>query len=106
MRQRPSSFLALAKQPSGCLPMAMSAAALLVVLGVVAMHGVPHVGGPRQDEGAATHIWQLLMISQVPMIAWFALKWRRRAPRLTLGVLGLQIGMVVAAAAPVYFLGL
>jgi hypothetical protein len=58
------------------------------------------------DEGAAPHIWQLLMTGQLPVLAFFAIKWLPRAPRQTLYVLGLQAGAVLAAIAPVYFLNL
>ncbi len=58
------------------------------------------------DEGAAAHIWQLLMTGQLPVLAFFAIKWLPRAPRQTLYVLGLQAGAVLAAIAPVYFLNL
>jgi len=89
--------------------MAMSAAALAVVLGVVVIYGIPNsaaAAGLRQDEGTAAHIWQLLIALQIPAITWFAFRWLRKAPWLTLGVLGLQIGMALAAMAPVFFLGL
>jgi hypothetical protein len=97
------SLLSLSKQPSAFLPMAMSIAALGVVVVSLAMFGVPP---HHADEGATAHAWQLLMVFQVPVIAWFVFKWIRKTPRLTLGVLGLQIALALAAMAPVYMLGL
>ena len=89
MNNPPDSVLALAKQPSAFLPMAMSVVALAVVLGSLTMYGIQrHV-----DEGATAHTWQLLMAGQTPVIAWFAFRWLRKAPRLTLGVLGLQFAI-------------
>ena len=96
------SFGAMMKQPTAFLPLAMSLIALAVVLGSVAMFGVVH----EADEGAAAHIWQLLMAGQLPVLLFFAIKWLPRAPRQTLYVLALQAGAVLAAMAPVYFLGL
>jgi hypothetical protein len=96
------SFGAMMKQPTAFLPLAMSLTALAVVLGSVAMFGVVH----EADEGATAHIWQLLMAGQLPVLLFFAIKWLPRAPRQTLYVLALQAGAVLAAMAPVYFLGL
>ena len=90
------------KQPSAWLPIAMSSVALALVLGHVAMFGVVR----EADEGAAAHIWQLLMAAQVPVIAYFIVKWMPRAPKVALQVLALQIGAALAALAPVFFLNL
>jgi hypothetical protein len=58
------------KQPSAFLPLAMSLAALLMVLGHAAIFGVVH----EADEGTAAHVFQLLMAAQVPVVAFFAIK--------------------------------
>ena len=92
----------LMKQPSAFLPVAMSLAALATVLGHVAMFGAAR----EADEGTAAHIFQLLMIAQVPIIAFFAIKWLPRTPREALQILALQAGAVLAALAPVFFLNL
>ena len=90
------------KQPSAFLPAAMSFAALATVLGHVAMFGAAR----EADEGTAAHIFQLLMIAQVPIVAFFAIKWLPRTPRQTLHILALQAGAALAALAPVFFLNL
>ncbi|GHO78756.1 hypothetical protein KSD_65270 [Ktedonobacter sp. SOSP1-85] len=90
------------RQPSAYLPVAMSLVALALVLGYVAIFGVTH----EADEGAAAHIWQLLMVLQVPIIAFFAIKYFPRQPRQALLVLALQIVAALAACAPVFFLKL
>ncbi len=90
------------KRPSAFVPVIMSLVALALVLGAVAFHGVER----GTDEGAVAHLWQLLMAGQVPIIAFFAIKWLPRAPRQTLGVLGLQVAAALASMAPVFFLKL
>ena len=90
-----------ARQPSAFLPIAMSIAALGAVLYHLARFGM----APQADEGAAAHIWQLLMAGQVPVVAFYALKWLPRAPRTALQVLAVQVGAALAALAPVYWLG-
>lgn len=89
------------RQPSALIPIAMSVAALVTVLYHVARFGIAR----ETDEGAATHIWQLLMAGQVPVLAFYAVRWLPRAPRTALQVLALQIGAALAALAPVYWLG-
>ena len=90
------------RQPSAFIPIAMSIAALVTVLYHVAMFGIAR----ETDEGAAAHIWQLLMAGQMPVLAFFAIKWLPRAPRQTLYVLALQAGAALASMAPVFFLHL
>ena len=89
----------LMKQPSAWLPTAMSFAALALVLGYVAKFGVVR----EADEGAVAHIFQLLMVAQVPLVAYFALKWLPRVPAQALCVLALQVSAALAALAPVYW---
>ncbi|HWG88810.1 MAG TPA: hypothetical protein VN679_13575 [Candidatus Acidoferrales bacterium] len=91
-------------RPSAFLPLVMSVAALTLVLGHVAMVGAG--AARRADEGATAHIFQLLIAGQVPIVAFFAIKWLPRAPRFSLPVLALQALAVIAALAPVYFFNL
>jgi hypothetical protein len=87
------------KQPSALLPIAMSTAALALVLGNIAIFGVVH----EADEGATAHVWQLLMAGQAPVVAYFALKWLPRAPGDALRVLALQAVAALAACTPVFW---
>ena len=91
-----------AKTPSVFLPIAMSLIALAIVVFHVAVFGVER----QADEGAAAHLWQILMAGQLPIIAWFAIKWLPRSPKPALVVLALQFAAGLAACAPVYFLHL
>jgi len=90
----------LLKKPSAALPIAMSLAGLAVVLGHAAIYGTAH----EADEGAAAHIWQILMVAQVPLICFFAVKWLPRVPRQTLTILTLQAGAALASFAAVFLL--
>jgi hypothetical protein len=98
-------MLSTLKHPSAWVPMLLSAAALSLVLGAVAAYGLPDLKAP-QDEGALAHTWQLLMVAQAVGIMFFAVKWLPRTPGPAAGVLGLQILAAIAAAAPVFLLGL
>ena len=90
----------LIRQPSAFLPLAMSLAALGLVLGHAAMFGVVH----EVDEGTPAHLFQILMAAQVPIVAFFAITWLPRTPRPALMVLALQAGAGIAAFAAVFFL--
>ena len=87
---------------STLLPLAMSLAALALVLGHVAVSG----GARETDEGTAAHLWQLLMVAQLPAVALFAVIWLPRRPGQTLVVLAVQIAVVLANLALVRSLGL
>jgi hypothetical protein len=88
------------KRPSALIPLVMSAAAFGLVLGHIAIFGTAR----QADEGAAAHLWQLLMAGQIPVIAFFAIKWLPQTPRQALLVLGSQCLAGLAAAAPVFLL--
>ena len=90
------------KRPSALIPLAMSLAALGLVLGHIATFGVAR----EADEGTAAHLWQLLMAGQIPIIAFFAVSWLPRRPQQALVILGLQACAGLAAAAPVFLLRL
>ena len=88
------------KHPSGFLPVTMSLGALATVALFVAFYGT----APQADEGAAAHIWQLLMAAQIPLVLFFAIKWVPQSPRQALPILALQVGAALAALAPVFLL--
>ena len=90
----------LLKSPSAFLPVVMSLAALATVAVYVALFGVAR----QPDENTAAHLWQLLKAAQVPIIAFFAIKWLPRQPMRALTVLAIQAAAALAAMAPVYLL--
>ena len=107
-RKMGQSFGTIVRKPSAIVPLAMSVTAL-ALLGGAYIFGLAtgHGGLVREpDEGSIAHLWQLLMAGQLPVLAFFAIKWVPRAPKQTLCVLALQGGAVLAAMAPVYFLNL
>ncbi len=65
-----------------------------------AMFGVVNA----QDEGTAAHVFQLLMVAQVPLVGYFAMTWLPRRPGAALSVLLLQVLAALAAVLAVYFL--
>ena len=88
------------KHPSALAPLAMSFAALSLVLVHALRFGIVH----EADEGTEAHLFQILIVAEVPIVAYFAVKWLPVAPRPALLVLALQAAAVVAAFTAVYFL--
>ena len=91
---------AMLKKPSAFLPIAMSVASVTLVLTQLIRQGP----APLADEGAAAHLWQLLMAAQIPIMGFFAIKWLPQKPWPAFIVLGLQATAALAALAPVYVL--
>lgn len=81
-----SENISLLKQPSAWIPIAMSLAALAMVLGYVAIFG----NVQNEDEGAPARIFQLIMLAQLPIAAYFAVNWLPKRPMQALLVLALQ----------------
>jgi hypothetical protein len=94
------SSITLLKRPSAFIPVAMSFIALTIVL----VHLITTGAARQADEGAAAHLWQLLMAAQIPIIAFFAIRWLPQSPRSALPVLALQAVAALAALVPVYLL--
>ena len=92
--------VSLLKQPSAYLPLVMSLAALALVLGHAAVYGVIH----EADEGTAAHVWQILMAVQLPIVAYFLLKWLPKRPGESLQILAVLAGTWLANFAAVYWL--
>ena len=96
------SFRKLLRRPAAVLPIAMS----LLALAIVVLHVARYGPAREADEGTSAHLWQLLMAAQLPVIGFFAIKWLPQSPKPAVIVLFLQAAGVVAAAAPVFVLGL
>ena len=78
----------LFKQPSAWIPLAMSFVALAMILVYVAINGFASSG--NGDEGAPARIFQLIMVAQLPIAGYFAVKWLPKQPKQSLMVLALQ----------------
>lgn len=93
------TILGMLKRPSAFLPLTMSCMALAVVLAHLGVAGI----GREADEGAAAHVFQILMLAQLPLVALFALRSAPAAPKHAAAILGLQIGAAMIAIFPVWW---
>jgi hypothetical protein len=58
------------QQPIAWLPFVMSLMPLVLLLGYVAIFGIVH----QEDEGMPAHLFQLILVAQLPIVAFFAIK--------------------------------
>ncbi|MBT2133921.1 hypothetical protein KK137_06200 [Croceibacterium sp. LX-88] len=61
-------------------------------------------GIARPDESSTARLWQLLMLLQLPLIGWHAIRWFEQDPKGTMKVIAMQALAIVAAATPVFWL--
>ena len=88
------------KQPSALLPITLSLIALAMVLIHFGLYGITS----EADEGTPAHIFQLLMLAQVPIVIYFAFKWIPQRPAWAIRILAFQVVAGLAALGAVYFL--
>ena len=82
-------------------PVIMSIGALVLVGVQISVHGTQ----PERDEGALAHLWQLLILGQLPIIGFFVFRWLRAYPRQGAAVLAAQVLAAALALAPVHTMG-
>lgn len=85
------------RQPLTWLPLAMSCAALALVLAYLARFGITEAP-PGADEGATARLFQLLLVAQLPVVA---AQLALRVPRDAMRAAEVATLQVAAAALPV-----
>jgi hypothetical protein len=87
------------KRIAAIIPLVFSAIAFVLVVANI-LAGVP----PQSDENASAHIWQLLMLAQLPVILLFVVTadWQERTPAL---IVPLQLVGIALACLPVWLAG-
>jgi hypothetical protein len=85
----------------------MSLAALAtVLLGLAFGANATPPTGVRPDEGTAAHVFQLLIVAQLPFITIFAIRWLRASVKSAVQVLLLQATAALDALTPVFLIHL
>ena len=95
---RTTSFGTVVRQPRALVPLMLALTALAVVMIHIAVYGAAH----EVDEGPTAHIWQLLMVAQLPALLVFGIRWLPKAPKQAMGVLAVLVAASLAAVAPVF----
>lgn len=86
------SFKSL-QSPGAWIPLALSLAGLLMVVLHALMFGVVH----EADEGTPAHVFQLLLLVQVPLVLWHLIRFLPVDRARALGVAGMQATLALAA---------
>lgn len=85
--------LPLIKEPSAIIPMLMSFLAVVLVLGHYMLYGEDR----DADEGTAAHLFQLLLVLQIPIIFAFLARWFPKDRHQVLWILAIEAGLVAVA---------
>ena len=92
------------KKPSAWVPIALSLITLVMILVYIAT--VDIANPPEADEGIPAHLFQIWLVIEFFMLAFFAIKWLPQNPKSAFFVLALQIVMVLIPMSIVFSLGL
>lgn len=90
----------LLKKPGAFIPLLMSLVAVTMVLVNFVLVGIVH----EADESTLAHIFQILIVTQIPLAIYFFLNQIDKKPKQVLQILGLQIVVWLLAITSVYFL--
>jgi hypothetical protein len=88
----------LIKQPSAWIPIALSLTWVAFWIFQLGMFGPPR---PEPDEGTAAHLFQIWLVSEALLLAYFTIRWLAQRPKQALPILILQIALVIVDCAPV-----
>ena len=93
----------LIKKPSAWLPIAIPLIFLAILAVRLATLGIPT---READEGTLAHLFQIWLVLQPLMVAFFAIKWLPQAPKPGMIILTIQILAALAVCAPVFYFNL
>lgn len=88
------------KKVSAWIPIILSLI-MLVILGMY-LTGVL-LPDPTGDEGLGAHLFQIWLVLEAVMIPFFAVKWLPKAPKQALLIIVVQVALVIAVCAPVFY---
>jgi uncharacterized BrkB/YihY/UPF0761 family membrane protein len=92
--------VSLLKKPSATVPIAISFAALTLVV----VHHSLIISGDDSDVGGFSRAFRIILALQIPLVIYFLYRWLPRKPNEALRVLALQAGAaLVAIAAGMFF---
>jgi hypothetical protein len=89
------------KKPSALIPAVMSIVAVFLFVIQLMIHG----GRPVRAESAVACLYLLLVVAQLPVIAFFVYRWFRRAPLQGMPVVLSQVLALAAALIPLHMMG-
>ncbi len=88
------------KKPSAWVPITLALGILAMELGFFLFAGPLR---PQTDEGVAAHLFQLWLVAEFFLVAFFAVRWVPKTPRQALPILAIQIAGVLAGMFPVFY---
>ena len=88
------------KHPSAWIPIALSLLFAVAEILMLISSGAP---ARQPDEGVMAHLFQLWLVLELVMVAWFAIAWLPRAPTQAIRILLFQLAMIMAVCTPVFY---
>ena len=100
------SVIAMAKHPSGYMPLLLSVCAIALLGIYLAVYGAGSArpGIDVHDEGPAAHVYQLLIGAQLLIIPWFSLRWGWREFKAGATLVALQVLAILASFGPLWLI--
>lgn len=102
MNKSIDSIFLIPKRPSAWIPIAIPVVFFVYLIVYIAIFGIVR----EKDEGTAAHLFQLWLVLELLMIAFFAFKWLPRAPKQATIILLLQIATAFLPISIVFGLNL
>lgn len=87
--------------PSAWIPLLMSVCAMGLIIVYVTLFGITKNSG---DEGTPARIFQMLLLFQIPFIAYFISKWVKKDPKQFLPILIIQLAAILLSVATIVVL--
>lgn len=97
-----ASVIAMVKRPSGWVPLALSVFCVLLLIAALGLtvQVAPDAPGEVHDEGPLARLYQLIMLVELVLIGWFALRWASRDIKAGATVIALQVLAIAASFVP------
>ena len=89
------------KKPSAWVPVALSLGILSMEFYFLVLATAP--AQPETDEGVAAHLFQLWLVAEFFLVAFFAASWLPREPKAAARILVIQVAAVLAGMFPVFY---
>jgi len=89
----------LLKKTSAWLPLLLASVILTMIMANLVLFGVQR----QIDEGTPAHIFQLGLVCELVLMAYFAIHWLPHSPRDGRWILVIQVLAVAAQCAPVIY---
>ena len=87
------------QKPSAWFAVALSFVMFMIMLSFIFIFGIVE----EADEGVGAHLFQIWLVVEACMIAFFLIKWLPQKPKQAFLILAIQMIAVIAVCTPVFY---